>query len=42
LTHLAVQILFLALVGYFNAVVLRAPRMKLLVQPNEPAESFGE
>ena len=42
LTHLAVQILFLALIGYFNAVMLREPRMKRLVQPNEPAESFGE
>jgi len=41
LTHLAVQILFLMLIGYFNAVVLRS-RTKRSVWPNHPAESFGE
>jgi uncharacterized membrane protein len=42
LTHLGVQILFLALIGYFNAVASWEPRMKRLAQPNEPAEGFGE
>ena len=42
LTHLGVQILFLTLIGYFNAVVLRRSRTKRFAQPNEPAESFGE
>jgi uncharacterized membrane protein len=42
LTHLGVIIVFLALIGYFNAVLLREPRTKRLAQLNEPAESFGE
>jgi len=41
LTHLAVIIVFLALIGYCNAVLLQ-PRTKPLAQANEPAESFGE
>jgi hypothetical protein len=32
LTHLAVQILFLTLIGYFNAMVLRRTRAKQLAQ----------
>jgi uncharacterized membrane protein len=36
LTHLAVQIFFLALIGYFNAVVLRS-RTKRRARLNEPA-----
>jgi uncharacterized membrane protein len=41
LTHLAVQILFLALIGYFNAVVLGS-RTKRRARLNGPAESFRE
>jgi hypothetical protein len=33
LAHLTVQIVFLALIGYFNAMVLRSRRAR----PNEPA-----
>ena len=39
-THLGVQIVFLALVGYFNARVLRDSRKKRGVPSNEYAESF--
>jgi uncharacterized membrane protein len=42
LTHLGVIIVFLALIGYFNAMVLRRSRTKRRARPNESAESFGE
>jgi uncharacterized membrane protein len=41
-THLGVIIVFLALIGYFNAVLLRRSRTKRRARPNESAESFGE
>ena len=42
LTHLGVVIVFLALIGYFNAVVLRESRKKRRVPLNEHAGSFGQ
>jgi uncharacterized membrane protein len=42
LTHLGVIIVFLALIGYFNAMVLRRSRGRRRAPPNESAESFGE
>jgi uncharacterized membrane protein len=42
LTHLAVIIVFLALTGCFNVVVLRRSRGGRRAPPNESAESFGE
>jgi uncharacterized membrane protein len=42
LTHLGVIILFLALIGYFNAVLLRKLRERRRVPSNESAESLGE
>jgi uncharacterized membrane protein len=37
LTHLAVQVLFLMLIGYFNVAVLRRTSAKRPALPNEPA-----
>jgi uncharacterized membrane protein len=37
LTHLAVQIVFLTLIGYFNAMLLRRSRTERLAQANESA-----
>jgi hypothetical protein len=42
LTHLGVIIVFLALIGYFNAVLLRESRKKRRVPSNEYAGSFGQ
>jgi hypothetical protein len=41
LTHLGVIIVFLVLIGYFNAVLLRKPRTKR-GPPIDYAESLGE
>jgi hypothetical protein len=41
LTHVAVITLFLALAGYFNALVLRKSRMRRRALPGAPAASFG-
>jgi uncharacterized membrane protein len=42
LTHLGVIIVFLALIGYFNAALLRESRKRRRVPSNESAESLGE
>jgi hypothetical protein len=42
LTHLGVIIVFLALIGYFNAALLRKLRERRRVPLNESAESLGE
>jgi uncharacterized membrane protein len=42
LTHLGVIILFLALIGYFNAALLRESRKRRRVPSNESAESLGK
>jgi uncharacterized membrane protein len=42
LTHLGVIILFLALIGYFDAALLRKLRERRRVPSNESAESLGE
>jgi hypothetical protein len=39
LTHLAVQIFFLTLIGYFNAIALRWSQTRRLAQANESASS---
>jgi hypothetical protein len=41
LTHLGVIIVFLVLIGYFNAVLVRESRRKRRAPPNAPAASFG-
>ena len=41
LTHLAVQIFFLTLIGYFNVGLLRRPRAQRAAQHNNSGESFG-
>jgi uncharacterized membrane protein len=41
-THLGVIIVFLALIGYFNAVLLWVSRKKRRVPSNEYAGSFGQ
>ena len=42
LTHLGAIIVFLALIGYFNAALLRESRKRRRVPSNESAESLGE
>jgi uncharacterized membrane protein len=42
LTHLGVIVVFLALIGYFNTVLLRESRKKRRAPSNEYAGSFGQ
>ena len=42
LTHLGVIIVFLALIGYFNAMVLQESRKRRRAPTNAPTASFGE